>query len=128
MVQFFAIFPIPGILSYDINKMKFTLKSPRILYSCMAVTCGVVELFLHIRGMPAGTISIANLGRLIYFAACVLSSCFMIRTCIKWRDIMLHWRKCEDVFLRLPYKSCKYSLKFLMRTICFSVLGIALSE
>lgn len=121
--QLFGLLPVDGVLERNESQLKFRWKSAKTIYSMVFLFCGTVESCL-------GTWRLLRLGfklnfaeGLLFFIAAMVRAFLIFRLARKWNQIMLHWRSCEDVFLKEPYKVKGWSLSLRLRVI-FSILSI----
>lgn len=105
VVQFFALLPINGVLSDSEDFLEFRWKSIRVIYAMLFLFCGTVESCLGTRRLLRLGFNIHFAEGLLFFITAMVKSFLMFRLGKNWKKIIRFWRKCEDVFLRAPYRS-----------------------
>lgn len=119
--QFFGMLPVDGVLSENESELEFRWKSLKTIYSMAFLFCGTVESCLGTRRLLRLGFNIRYVEGLVFFILAVVRGFIFFRLARKWTEIMKMWKRCEDVFVRDPYKVEGASLKVKVRVV-FTVL------
>ena len=126
--QFFAMLPVNGILSNDEDNLRFHWKSIRTIYSIIFLILGSIESCLAIRRLVVIGFSIGYAEAILFYILSMVRSLMIFRLAMKWKSIMLYWRKRENVFLKKPYIMTKCSLRCKLSIFFGFVVGCVLGN
>jgi gustatory receptor len=125
--QFFGMLPVINVTKGDESKLRFSWKSKRTIYSIIFILCGSLEGVLAIKRLMRRQFSIHFTEGVSFFVTTIIRAIIVFKIAIKWKEIMLFWRRCEDPFLRNPYcekgwkleKKCSFLFKvFIFQVFC----------
>ncbi|XP_058817462.1 uncharacterized protein LOC131680768 [Topomyia yanbarensis] len=128
VAQLFALFPVDGIFSKDVNRIAFRWISPRSLYSLCLLVLGALVIIAQVHHVASTTATASNIAAVLYYVFNYSGLvCFFV-IAIQWRTVMANWRMHEEVFLHSPYLVKGRSLKFQVRAVGISILVLAFIE
>lgn len=97
--QFFGAFP----LEFDCDnpkQTKFRWKSVKVIYNLIFLFCGTIECLLSLRlAVKDGAISLSGSSGFTYLFVSIFGSFLMLNIARKWPELMIKWKKCENVFV-----------------------------
>lgn len=126
--QLFGMLPVDGICAEDESQVEFRWKSIKTIYSMVFLFCGTVESGMGTRRLLRLGFNIGFAEGLLFFVTAMIRAFIIFRLARKWKDIIKEWRKCEDVFLKPPYKVTGRSLSFRIRTMFFVFVALSIGK
>ncbi|CAO1404050.1 unnamed protein product [Diamesa tonsa] len=127
--QIFGIMPIDGVMGKDIDCLKFRWTSLRTIYSIFFLTSGSIEAGMVVVRLVRMGLSVNYAGGILFFVSSMARAIMLFQMARKWKTIMEVWTKCEQVFLKPPYKELKgWSLSMRIRVIGIFIILMSCTE
>ncbi|KAK2575502.1 hypothetical protein KPH14_011223 [Odynerus spinipes] len=124
----FSMLPVCGVNSPDASCLKFTWRSPKLLYtavSCLGAT--VMTVFNIIQFATTGINSIKTTS-LVFYGTSVIASLLFLRLARLWPRLALTWEKLEHEFIPRHRKVSRISLAGRFKLVTAIVMTFALIE
>lgn len=112
-----------GVMAKDERDVTFRWNSFRTIYSLIFLFCGTVESCLGTRRLLRLGFNINFAEGLLFFISAMVRAYLLFGLARRWKEISVMWRKCEEAFLKHPYRVRGWSLAKRIR-VTFVVLGL----
>ncbi|XP_066583619.1 gustatory receptor for sugar taste 64f-like isoform X2 [Prorops nasuta] len=128
LAQCFSMFPICGVNRSDASCLKFTWRSPKILYCGFAILGSIFLTMCNIVRLAVTGIDSRRTTSLVFYAANIVTSLLFVRLARQWPCLMLTWEKLEGEFSSRHRKLSKRSLSSRFKIMTAFVMVLALIE
>ncbi|XP_055527186.1 gustatory receptor for sugar taste 64a-like [Wyeomyia smithii] len=128
--QLFSLMPISNYFQETPEKVRFTFKSVRWLYSCatMISIISIIILFL-LYVIETKSFGLNTTGTIIYYTVIIIAMIEFLSLAFNWRRIMVQWTEAERPFLFPPYSErAGLPLESLVKRVAFTVALFAFIE
>lgn len=119
--QIFAILPVDGISLNDVEKLSFSFRSPKVIYTVLLQLLCVME-FILVAFSVGFTFDFFSV--VLRYGIGVYTTLYMLLQARKWKGLMRCWEKNEEAFLRPPYASRARAMNFSRKAKVVAVLFI----
>lgn len=150
--QFFGIMPLRGILSENVNKIRFEWCCPQVFHTIIVIFAGIMNICLYLRLSVAGGLDM-NVGGnspisayvifseilhnlwaisawtdfLMYYSVLTAEFVALFLLAMNWPDLMKQWHATELIFLQEPYKNIGWKLSTKIRLTAILIVLSATS-
>lgn len=126
--QFFGLVPVDNLLQPDEKKLEFRWKSIKTIYSLIFLFLGSIESAVGIRRFIRLGFNIHFTESLLFLITAMIKALLMFLIGRKWKEIMVKWRKCENIFLQSPFDIDGWKLKTKLRFVAMLFFCFVLGE
>ncbi|XP_015433561.1 PREDICTED: gustatory receptor for sugar taste 64f [Dufourea novaeangliae] len=128
LAQCFSIFPVCGVNTPDASYLRFTWRSPKIIYSAISfVGLSMMTIFNILRIISTGVNS-TKMTTFVFNGTNIIASILFLRLAMQWPALMLTWEKLEKEFSLKHRKVSKTSLSSKFKIVTIIVMIFALVE
>lgn len=120
--------PVDGVLARDENSLEFRWKSIKTIYSMTFLLFGSVESILGTRRLLRLGFNIKFAEGLLFFISAMIRAFLIFHLAKNWKTIIAKWRKCEDAFLKPPYRVRGWSLSLRIKVIFIVLAMLAIGD
>ncbi|XP_046734696.1 gustatory receptor for sugar taste 64f-like [Diprion similis] len=128
MAQCFAVLPVSGVRSPDSSYLKFTWKSPKILYFIISLTGAITLTVSSIVRVSHSGITATKTTNIVFFGAACITMVLFLRLATRWPCLVRFWEKVENEMNISPTPSTGMQLKTRLALIAGVTITIALVE
>ncbi|XP_043500327.1 gustatory receptor for sugar taste 64f-like [Polistes fuscatus] len=124
----FSMLPVSGVNTPDASYLKFTWRSPKLLYTIVSfLGCTVMTVFNILQFANTGFNSLKTTS-LVFYGTSLLASLLFMKLAKLWPCLALTWEKLEREFMFRHRKVSRISLSGRFKLITAIVMILALIE
>ncbi|RLZ02213.1 Gustatory receptor 1 [Cephus cinctus] len=128
LAQCFALVPVSGVYSKDASCLKFSWRSPRILYQFISlIGAGILYICSMLRLSVTGITS-TKTTNIVFFGSTCIASLLFLRLAKHWPCLSMAWEEVERELSSRYRRTSKISLAFKFRLMTVTVMTLALFE
>ncbi|XP_076235177.1 gustatory receptor for sugar taste 64f [Calliopsis andreniformis] len=128
LAQCFSIFPVSGVNTPDASYLRFTWRSPKIIYCAISFLGSSMMTVFNIMRIITSGINSAKMTSFVFNGTNLIASFLFLRLAIQWPCLMLTWEKLEKEFSSRHRKVCRMSLATKFKFVTIVVMIFALVE
>lgn len=125
--QCFALLPVLNVLQPDESKLRFSWKARRTIYTLIWLIFASIEGICVIKRRIKHGFSVNYVETLMFFILSPARAAILFNLARHWKNIMQYWRRCEDGFLKYPFKEKGLKLmtkcKIILVTLILQTFG-----
>lgn len=128
-MTFLNLFPVCGIMSKSASGLYYTRKTVRFVLSSVVVVFGFFELILTFRLALKLGFDMKSISNIVSWITSLYAAIELRRLAKYWPRLVQHFSSKEQIFLKFPYTSPKWSITILMTiTAVFMFLMVFLER
>ncbi|XP_076665648.1 gustatory receptor 5a for trehalose [Andrena cerasifolii] len=128
LAQCFSMFPVSGVNTPDASNLRFTWRSPKIIYCAISfLGSSTVTVFNILRLISTG-INSTKMTTLVFNGTNLIASFLFLKLATEWPCLMLTWEKLEKELSNRHRSVSKMSLSTKFKLVTTVVIIIALVE
>ncbi|XP_067206637.1 gustatory receptor for sugar taste 64f-like [Linepithema humile] len=128
LAQCFSMFPVCGVNRADASYLRFTWRSPKILYSAI-VFLGIVTVSVcNVWQLYSMGINSTNMTSFVFFATTLVTAVMFLQLARQWPCLASIWEKLEREFISRHQKVSKTTLATRFKIVTAVVMLLALVE
>ncbi|XP_031833945.1 gustatory receptor for sugar taste 64f isoform X2 [Nomia melanderi] len=128
LAQCFSMFPVSGVNSPDASYLRFTWRSPKIIYCVISFLASSMMTIFNILRLIATGVNSLKMTAFVFNGTNFIATLLFLKLAMKWPSLMLTWEKLEKEFSNRHRKVSKRSLSAKFKIITIVVMIIALVE
>ncbi|XP_011647786.1 gustatory receptor for sugar taste 64f-like isoform X1 [Pogonomyrmex barbatus] len=128
LAQCFSMLPVCGVNKPDASYLRFTWRSPKILYTAIVIlTVFVMSVGNVLRLLTTGINSV-KMTTFVFYATAVVTAVMFVRLAMQWPCLALTWEKLEREFTSRHRRISKTTLATRFKIVTTVVMLFALVE
>ncbi|XP_078034005.1 gustatory receptor for sugar taste 64f isoform X2 [Augochlora pura] len=128
LAQCFSMFPVSGINTPDASYLRFTWRSPKIIYCAISLFGLILLTIFNIMRMISTGVNSTKMTTFVFNGTNLIASFLFLKLAIQWPSLMLTWEKLEKEFSTRYRKVSKRSLSTKFKIVTIIVMIFALVE
>ncbi|KAG7202791.1 hypothetical protein KM043_009958 [Ampulex compressa] len=128
LAQCFSLLPVSGVNTPDATHLKFSWRSPKILYSALSFAGSLTMTIFNILRIIATGINSTKMTSLVFYGTNLVAALLFLRLASQWPCLAITWEKLEREFTARHRKVSKTSLASRFKIMTAVVMAIALLE
>lgn len=114
IMTFLNLFPVNGIMAKSASGLYYTRRTVRFVISLFVIAFGFFELILTIRLAIKLGFDIKSISNIVSWITSLYAAIELRRLAKYWPQLMQNFSCKEEIFLKYPYMSPKWSITILM--------------
>ncbi|XP_023290777.1 gustatory receptor 5a for trehalose [Orussus abietinus] len=127
MAQCFSVLPVSGINSPDPSNLKFTWRSPRILYCGISFLSASLMTIFCVIHLARTDITSTKTTSAVFFGTSCMTTLLFLQLATRWPSFVLAWNKFERERTS-PRNVSRISLALRFRILTVVIMGLAFVE
>ncbi|XP_076289417.1 gustatory receptor for sugar taste 64f [Lasioglossum baleicum] len=128
LAQCFSMFPVSGVNTPDASYLRFTWRSPKIIYCALSLLGSLTLTIFNIMRIVSTEASSAKMTNFVFNGTNLIASFLFLKLAMQWPSLMLTWEKLEKEFSNRHRKVSKISLSTKFKIVTIIVMILALVE
>ncbi|XP_076645882.1 gustatory receptor for sugar taste 64f isoform X2 [Halictus rubicundus] len=128
LAQCFSMFPVSGVNTPDASYLRFTWRSPKIIYCAISLVGAMTLTVFNIMRMVTTTVNSTKMTTFVFNGTNLIASVLFLKLAMQWPSLMLTWEKLEKEFSNRHRKLSKTSLSTKFKIVTIIVMILALVE
>ncbi|XP_076164338.1 gustatory receptor for sugar taste 64f [Ptiloglossa arizonensis] len=128
LTQCFSMFPVSGVNTPDASQLRFTWRSPKIIYCVISFLGSSMMTVFNILRIISTGITSTKMTNFVFNGTNLIASFLFLRLAMQWPCLMLTWEKLEKEFSNRHRKVSRISLSTKFKVVTIVVMIFALVE
>ncbi|XP_053986400.1 gustatory receptor for sugar taste 64f-like [Hylaeus volcanicus] len=128
LAQCFSMFPVSGVNTPDASYLRFTWRSPKIIYCIISLLGSSMMTVFNILRIVTTEVTPAKMTNLVFNGTNLIASFLFLKLATQWPCLMLTWEKLEKEFSNKHRKVSRLSLSTKFKMVTITVVILALVE
>ncbi|XP_076378781.1 gustatory receptor for sugar taste 64f isoform X2 [Megalopta genalis] len=128
LAQCFSMFPVSGVNTPDASCLRFTWRSPKIIYCAISLFGLILLTIFNIMRMVSTGVNSTKMTTFVFNGTNLIASFLFLKLAMQWPSLMLTWEKLEKEFSIRHRKVSKTSLSTKFKIVTVIVMIFALVE
>ncbi|CAL1674850.1 unnamed protein product [Lasius platythorax] len=128
LAQCFAMFPVCGVNKSDASYLRFTWRSPKILYTMIVFLAVLLMSVYNVLRLFVTGISSTKMTTFVFYATNLVTTVLFVRLARQWPCLTLTWEKLERELTSRYREISKTTLAVRFKIVTVVVMSLALVE
>lgn len=128
LAQCFSMLPVCGIYKPDASYLRFTWRSPKILYAAIAFLGVLAMTIANLVRLLTSGINSTKMTTFVFYATALVTAVLFVRLAMQWPCLALTWEKLEREFTSRHRRISKTTLATRFKIVTAVVMLLALVE